>query len=288
MLDGELQNPVSSSFADLYLLRLVAASKEKVHLNEHGTIVLPRWQTTEENYYYFSLSYGYYPAEVAFALALLNDMLAKVSHKPQANKLTLSKEMLLGFSGVLGYYNFFRYLLQLPHYEEVKTQDVGKDVLWFDRLCDLSQSFAELESVSSQKEASSWLSRGEMPLGCLNTNIQILSPDLPCWITFKDASSFRSESAAVGIVAAEKRRLLAFIKSLRMLIAVLEPFALLGNSADADQQRSKAVIRVKEVAHQRGSHTYHLELADPIYLTKSYPFLVTIPPDDDVHIEEEA
>ncbi len=307
LLNGELQNPVVSSFADLYLLRLVAASKKKVELNKHGTIVLPRWQAQEEdNADFTTLSYGYHPAEVAFALTLLNDLLSTVSHNQDTKKLTLSKEMLLGFSAVLGYYNLMRYLLQLPQRETLdeKPPDEAQnrrfssypssdewvkhatrqDILWFDRLCDLSQPFAELESTSSQRAAPNWLP-GEMPplFYTTTTNTEAISPDIPCWII--GGRAFRGDSAATRIVTAEKRRLLAFIKSLRMLVSVLAPFAML---SETQQQRTKAVVQVKAVTHQAGAHTYHLELTDTTFLTKSYPFLLRISPDDEVLLREEA
>src|SRR5205823_7205542 len=77
--NGESQNQLDevivSSFVELYLRPLAAATREEVTRRKDGTIVLPRRTITENAFYVSTISYGFDPAEVAFALKQFYDLL---------------------------------------------------------------------------------------------------------------------------------------------------------------------------------------------------------------------
>jgi hypothetical protein len=92
---------------------------------------------------------------------------------------------------------------------------------------------------------------------------------------------------AQAIFEFERQKLLDFRKSLYMAISVLAP-VVNEDEETLETKKPSEQVRVKEITHEQGAHTYHLELTDSKFLTKPYSFLLTIPPDDEVQLEEEA
>jgi len=201
----QLDEVIVSSFIESYLRPLAAATKEAVTRRENGVFVLPRRSFTENALYVTAITYGYHPAEVAFALKQLYELLTNARQGVDHKELRLSNDLLLGFSCVLGYYNLCCYLLQ-----ELRVKE---EILWLQKLCDLSVSYSALES--GMDSAKSWLVKYMPPYNAS-------APDIPCWLTYGDTRYSGSEiSAANSIISAEKRRLLAFRKSLYMYLNVL-------------------------------------------------------------------
>ena len=139
------QQSSDASFVDLYFNRLIAATQKKV-THKGGEITLPRW-TIEHLGGIQSISYSYHPSEVATALKQLLDLIT-IAEQGNIRKLRFSRDMLYGFSGVLGYYNLCNFFLNTIY---------GKmDKYWLPKLLDLSTSYAvELESPIGS--VSSWL-----------------------------------------------------------------------------------------------------------------------------------
>ncbi len=151
-----------------------------------------------------TISYGYEPAEIAFALRELNhNVLTKATQGVDRKTLRLTEDMLSGFSCVLGWYNLCCFLLQPTPKEP--------DIHWLQKFYDLSVSHASLEFNTDH--VVSWLAKHLPPRS-------EPAPDIPCWFAW-NGTSYNEEFTAGTIIAAEKNRLLAFRKSLYMYLTVV-------------------------------------------------------------------
>jgi hypothetical protein len=267
-LQTEFGEIVVSSFIKHHINRLEAAARKEVAMKD-GRVSFPSWRVPVNATYIESLVYYYEPGEVAFALKQLTNLLANAS---RGEKRVLPKDMLLNLSSVLGYTHLYRYLLQV--------KEEHKDSRFLQLLCDLSVSSSQIEAAASDISATAWFVNHLPPQNMANCS---------CFFTSKSSEYLNQNepirrSIAEAIVPHELNNLLAFRKSLYMALSTVAP------SADEDMEVSQPPVQVhvKQITHEKGAHTYHLELTDPQFLTKAYPFTMTIPPDDEVILKEEA
>jgi hypothetical protein len=230
----------------MYLKRLVAASKEKVTHSKDGVTALPRWKSPEGG------SYGYNPTDIAFHLSKLNSLLSKVTHGKQTKDIRLDGEMLLAFSTLLGFYNLCRFFLSCQQWYITHKHllDKNNDLFiasgykvttakWIDNACDLLKPFPEIESWSDENSAFyGW--------GRYNIVYYRNAPDLPYWcVEHCDGG----QTASV-IEWDEYRRLVDFLKSLRMLCTTLVGYNKSLSNTEEEQTESEWVTEAADLIHE--------------------------------------
>jgi len=248
---------------------LVAATQKKVTQKE-GEIILPRWTIEGHLGKIQSISYSYHPSEVATALKQLLDLIT-IATQGDTKKLRFSRDMLYGFSGVLGYYNLCDFFLNTTY---------GKmDTYWLPRLLDLSVSNA-IELESSIGNVSSW-----MKYNVHNLIYDVGTAQAPCYFhPYDRLSAYQNELEIANIIIdTEKRRLLDFRKSLYLFLAALTPPVQPGQEGSGDDP----VVAVKEVRKEPGKHTYVIQLSDKTRFSGQHSFIIGVPEDGEIKLSED-